>query len=340
MSKKLISGNSAVVQGALQAKATFFAGYPITPSSEIMEEWSLFADQSSSKKLHFVQAEDEITAIHMCIGAALTGQLAFTATSGPGFSLMQEGLGLAFVYEIPLVVINSQRRGPSTGMPTMPGQGDLLQTQYGTHGDYKSIVLAPNSSQECYLLTIQAFELAKKYKTPVIILLDAIISSLIELAEIKPVKPSILNSFIPLTNGDKKLFTGLVSDSNEPKTKDWDVYDKWINAKINKFNNVEIKDSYELYGNKSAKELLISYGCVSRALYEFIDKNSEKYALLRPKQIFPIPKSIGTVLKNYSKVTVLEMSDGQYCKALREKFLIDVKYISISDVTTIKIFES
>ena len=176
---RFIQGNEAIAEGALAAGARFFAGYPITPSSEIAE--------ISSRRLPavggvYVQMEDEIGSIAAVIGASAAGKKAYTATSGPGFSLMQENLGVAVMAEIPCVIINVQRSGPSTGLATKPAQGDVMQSRWGTHGDHGIIVLSPSSVQDCYNLTIRAFNLAEKYRTPVILLADEIVGHMREKA--------------------------------------------------------------------------------------------------------------------------------------------------------------
>jgi 2-oxoglutarate ferredoxin oxidoreductase subunit alpha len=173
----LLQGNEASAMGALAAGMRFFAGYPITPSTEIAEYLSVHLPQVCGT---FIQMEDEISSMAAIIGASLGGVKSMTATSGPGFSLMQENLGFASMAEIPCVVINVMRGGPSTGMPTRPSQGDVMQSRWGTHGDHPIIVLCPNSVFECYTLTIDAFNLAEKYRTPVIVLMDGIIGHMWE----------------------------------------------------------------------------------------------------------------------------------------------------------------
>jgi len=170
-------GNEALFEGALAAGATFFAGYPITPSSEIAE---LAARRLPAVGGVYLQMEDELGSMAAIIGASLAGRLAFTATSGPGFSLMQENLGLAIMTETPCLVINVQRSGPSTGLATRPAQGDLLQARWGTHGDHGIIALVPGSVQDCYDLAYRGGCLAEKYRTPVVILADEIIGHLRE----------------------------------------------------------------------------------------------------------------------------------------------------------------
>jgi 2-oxoglutarate ferredoxin oxidoreductase subunit alpha len=167
----MMQGNQACAEGAVAAGCRFFAGYPITPSSEIAEHLSVMLPRLGGK---FIQMEDEIAAMGATIGAALTGTKAMTATSGPGFSLKQENIGYASMAEVPCVVVNVMRGGPSTGMPTLPAQMDVQQARWGTHGDREAVVLTAKSAQETYEQTIRAFNLAEKYMTPVILLLDEI----------------------------------------------------------------------------------------------------------------------------------------------------------------------
>jgi len=165
-----MQGNEAVVEGALLAGCDFFAGYPITPASEIVELMALKLPKRGGK---FVQMEDEMGSLAAAIGASLVGAKAMTATSGPGFSLMQENLGFAIMCEVPVVIVDVMRGGPSTGQPTLHSQGDVMQARWGHHGDGELIVYAPWSVQECLNLTMEAFRKATKYKTPVILLSDA-----------------------------------------------------------------------------------------------------------------------------------------------------------------------
>src|SRR5690242_11767935 len=172
-----LHGNRACALGAIAAGCRFFAGYPITPSSEIAEQLSREMPRADGV---FVQMEDEISSIAAIIGASLGGAKAMTATSGPGFSLMQENLGYAAMTETPCVIVNVMRGGPSTGMPTRPSQGDIMQARWGTHGDHPVIVVAPASVQEIYDETIRAFNLAEEFRTPVVVLYDEVIAHLLE----------------------------------------------------------------------------------------------------------------------------------------------------------------
>lgn len=174
---RLVQGNEAIVRGALYAGARFYAGYPITPSSEIAEECSVVLPRMGGM---YIQMEDEIASIAAVIGASLAGAKAFTATSGPGFSLMQENLGFAVMAEVPCVVVHVQRSGPSTGLATKPAQADLMQVRWGRHGDQTLIALCPATVRECFELTVQAFNFSEKYRTPVVLVSDEIVAHMRE----------------------------------------------------------------------------------------------------------------------------------------------------------------
>jgi len=174
---KFIQGNEVCVEAALYAGLNFFAGYPITPSTEIAEHLSSRLPQQGDK---FIQMEDEIASMGAIIGASLTGKKVMTATSGPGFSLMQEALGYAVMAEIPCVIVNVQRGGPSTGLPTSVGQGDVMQARWGTHGDHGIIALTASNHQDVFSITVDAFNLAETYRTPVILLFDEVVGHMRE----------------------------------------------------------------------------------------------------------------------------------------------------------------
>lgn len=173
----LMQGNEACLRGALAAGMRFYAGYPITPSTEIAEQASELLPKVGG---HFIQMEDEISSMAAIIGASAAGVKAMTATSGPGFSLMQENIGLAAMTEMPCVVVDVQRAGPSTGMATSPAQGDVMQARWGTHGDHPVIALAPSTVQEAFDFTVRAFNLSERYRVPVIFLMDEIVGHLRE----------------------------------------------------------------------------------------------------------------------------------------------------------------
>ena len=324
---ELISGNQAVVRGAIKAGAEIFAGYPITPASEIMYEWIAQIKNHQKKDVckTFVQTEDEISAIHTIIGSTLAGKKSFTATSGPGFSLMQEGIGLAFIYETPIVIVNSMRVGPSTGMPTVSSQGDILQTQYGSHGDYFVPVYASNSVEEAYVNTIKSFNLAAKLSTPVIHLMDGFISQLVENVTLQYSGEVVELEITPLTKSPTpRYYSGLTTVKGIPKTKRAEDYAKWITPKLKKKELIK-DDEYEFYGSENAENLIVAYGGVSRLVYEIVDKYPNKYSLFRPIRIFPAPiKPLIELAPRYKKIFSVEANQSQYSKILRAESLLNI----------------
>jgi len=322
--KKFISGNEAIAMGALDAGMKFYAGYPITPASEIME---FLVD----KEITFIQPEDEIASVNLCLGASLAGKKSMTATSGPGFSLMQEGIGFGHMTRTPMVIVNVQRVGPSTGMPTFASQGDILQTKSGSHGDYCPIVFYPNSVKELYEYTIHCFNASEQSKTPVILLSDALLSHMYESVEFSHPgeKIKIINQREKPLGENNKHVTGLLSKGNIPKTKDFDYYKEWFENYQKEISNVAKNyEFYEYIENKNADELIIAYGIVSRTILGL--KN--KYSIFRPIRLFPVlEKEILNIAKKYKKIIVIEMNNGQYAGELK-KFLGDkVKSVSVLD---------
>ncbi|MDD4878278.1 MAG: thiamine pyrophosphate-binding protein [Candidatus Nanoarchaeia archaeon] len=310
MAKTIAEGNEAIVKGALKAGLGFYAGYPITPASEIMHELS-------KSDIAFVNAEDEIASVSMIIGASLAGKKSMTATSGPGFSLMQEGIGLAHMMRVPVVIVNSQRVGPSTGMPTLAAQADMLQAYHGSHGDFVSIAFYPNSAEECYKYTIEAFNAAEDARCPVFLLSDAILSHLAESVDLDAIKVQLKERKIkPLGSGNRH-FTGLLSKDGIPKTKDSLYYRQWYKSYKDEVMSAAGRyNFYEYIENKNSDTLIISYGILSRAVSEM----SNEYALFRPIRVFPILDELREIAKKYKKITVIEMNDGQYA-TLIESFL-------------------
>ncbi|MEE9488660.1 MAG: hypothetical protein V3W00_08125 [Candidatus Brocadiales bacterium] len=303
MSKLLLQGNQAIVAAAERAGLGFFAGYPITPASEILLELI-----GGRKRIKVLQMEDEIASINAIIGASLAGRKAMTATSGPGFSLMQESIGLAHMMEVPLVIVDVQRVGPSTGMPTFPAQGDVMQTKFGSHGDYCPIVFYPNSVEELYRHTFSAFNAAEESSSPVILLSDSYIGHLYETVELKKYEV-VERSKLPLGLG-KRHFTGLTHRSHaRPITSDPDVHRELIERYKKKCDDVAEKyNLYEYIKNDSADTLLVSYGALSRAAYNFKDE----YSLFRPIRMFPIIKDLHKIANKYKTIIIMEMNLGQY----------------------------
>jgi 2-oxoglutarate/2-oxoacid ferredoxin oxidoreductase subunit alpha len=334
---KSMSGADAVVKGAVDSGAKFLAGYPITPSSQIMHSWRKLGIKN--KSLKFLQMEDEIASIHSVIGASLAGLKAFTATSGPGFSLMQEGLGLAFAMQVPLVVFHSQRQGPATGMPTMPAQGDILQTQYGTHGDYASIVFYPNSIKELYTYTIKAFNTAEECKSPVVLLSDAYTTNMHEEEDLTQYKIKVKSrSLEPLTKSKMpRHFSGLTKNKAGIETFEGETYKNWIDERRKLvFETGKKHFYYEKMERKNSKILIIAYGSVSRVVKEIVDEN-EKFSYFRPITMFPIQKDfLKKICKKYEKIFVVEMNEGQYANQIEAAILREVKKVRVIGASMLK----
>ena len=327
-----LSGNEAVAEGAIAAGCRYYAGYPITPSSEIMERISV-----RFKDLHgvFMQMEDEIASICSVIGAVWAGAKAMTATSGPGFSLMQEGIGYAALTETPLVIVDIQRAGPGTGQATRVASGDLMQAKWGSHGDYYIIALSPWSVQEMYDQTIHAFNAAEKYRVPVFIMGEEAIGHLRERIEVKdtlkifnrkkkkgapPFGTNQDDGIPPMPSfgdGEKLLVTG--STHNEigiRKTDDPDAHSRLVNRINRKIldnrNNIIQTESHHL---KDAEVIVVSYGFTARsALFavEQLRKEGKKVGLLRLKTIWPFADGIIHDIGQRAKtIFVPEMNRGQ-----------------------------
>lgn len=324
-----MQGDEASVEGAIHAGCKFFAGYPITPATEIAERMSKRLREAGGV---FIQLEDEIAAIAAIIGASWTGSKAMTATSGPGFSLMQENLGYACMTETPIVIIDVQRGGPSTGQPTRAAQGDVMQARWGSHGDYETIALAPNSVQEMFDLTIEAFNLSEKYRVPVIVLSDADIGHMrgtftipqtINVVERKyHTKPVSYNAFaydetlVPnfpkFGEGHRVHITGLTHDiSGYPKTTDPKVHDALVRRLVNKIRLHREEICQTEIINPRADKLIVAYGSPSNSVYEVTAERSD-VGLFRPITIWPFPEEQLKECARYAKqILVLEMNMGQ-----------------------------
>ena len=333
---KLLQGNEACVEGALLAGVKFFAGYPITPSSEIAENMARKLPKIGGK---FIQMEDEIASMAAVIGASIAGLKSLTATSGPGMCLKQENLGFAIINEIPCVVVNAQRRGPSTGSPTKPSQGDIMQARWGTHGDHSIIALAPSTVEEILTLTIKAFNFSEKYRTPVILLLDEVIAHMREKVEIpapedvevvnrkKPtVPPEEYLPFKPDEDGVPPManfgegypyhITGLVHSEKGLPISDSRQIDHFIRRIYDKIQK-NIKDFliYEEYLLEDADTALIACGSVARAAERTMKLAREKglkVGLLKLITVWPFPDEIiNKLAQKMSLIIVPEMNLGQ-----------------------------
>lgn len=335
----IAGGNELAAKAAADAGCKFFGGYPITPSSEIMHEMSDLMPEHGGA---CIQMEDEIAGVASAIGASMSGVRSMTATSGPGISLKAENLGLAQMAEVPLVVVNVMRGGPSTGLPTRVSQGDIAQAKNPSHGDYKSITLCAGNLAECYTETVRAFNLADRFMQPVIVLLDETIGhmhgkAMIPTAQevqagIKPRKeftgdpseyqpygvaqdePAVLN---PMFKGYKYHFTGLHHNATGFPTEEIETCRKLIERLFNKVEAHEDElESYEEYMLEDAEFLLIAYGSVSLAAKEAIKHLRAagiKAGLFRPITIWPSPaKRIKYWTDKIQKVLIVELNIGQY----------------------------
>jgi 2-oxoglutarate ferredoxin oxidoreductase subunit alpha len=339
---RLLQGNEACVEGALAAGMNFFAGYPITPSTEIAE---LSAQKLPRIGGKFIQMEDELSGMAAVLGASLTGKKAMTATSGPGFSLKQENFGYGCIAEIPCVVVNVQRGGPSTGLPTSPAQGDIMQAKWGTHGDHPVIALYPNSVQEIYEVTIDAFNYAEKYRTPVILLLDEIIAHMREKIDTDLLKDKkIINRKKPdckkedylaykntkdlvpamadFGSGYRYHVTGLVHDEFGFPSNNSEIADKLVRRLIDKVEtNKEDIVKYEEYMMDDAEVAVVAFGATSRSAKESVENLREmgiKAGLFRPITIWPLAeKQINDLSKKIDKLFVVEMNLGQYVNEVK-----------------------
>jgi len=323
-------GNEACAEGALAAGCKFFAGYPITPASEIAEHLSGKLPQVGGIA---IQMEDEISSLGAVVGASWAGAKAMTATSGPGFSLMQENMGYAFMTETPCVVVDVQRAGPSTGQATKCGQGDVMQARWGTHGDYMSIVLSPNSVQEMFDLTIKAFNLAEEYRTPIVLLADEIIAHMRERVVVpQPEEIEIVNRKKPkkthkaffgseeippmpsVGEGFKVPVTGSTHDELGYRyTADPFVHRKLVERLVGKIRRNAPKIADVEHNNIEKCDFgVVSYGCTSRAVYETVELAKDKgidIGFVRLRTIWPFPENVIQSLAQSAKaIFVPEMN--------------------------------
>ncbi len=317
MAKEFIKGNEAVVKGAILAGCDAFFGYPITPASEIAHAAAKYMPLVGKV---FLQAESEIASIQMCYGAAGTGKRCMTASSGPGLSLKMEGISYACGSELPIVIVDIMRGGPGLGN-IAPSQADYNQiVKGGGHGNYKVLVLAPNSAQEMCDLTMLAFELADKYRNPVIVLTDGFTGQMMEPVDFPDPKPPTVDKSDWAVMADAKTKRNLINsiylDPNE-----LEEHNKKLQEKYRRMEENEIR--YEPYKLDDAEIVGISYGTVSRIMYTAVDearKKGIKAGMLRPITLFPFPKPQISELADSERVKaflVCEMSNGQMVDDVR-----------------------
>jgi 2-oxoglutarate ferredoxin oxidoreductase subunit alpha len=331
---RFMHGNEAAAEGAIAAGCRFYAGYPITPSTEIAE---ILAGRLPELGGVFIQMEDEIASMAAIIGASLGGVMSATATSGPGFSLMQENLGFAVACEIPCVVINVQRVGPSTGLPTKAAQGDVMQARWGTHGDHPIIVLTPSSVQEAWRLAVRAFALAERFRTPVILLMDAIVAQLKERVELPDATPTVQRplpidppeTYKPFAFGNGEVaplapfggeyryhVTGLSHDEHGFPTEDPATVARWWAHMAAKFDaHADEILEWEEDGLQDAEVAVIAYGATARAAAHAVAlarQRGLRAGWLKPLTLWPFPEArVRALACSVPRLLVAEMNLGQ-----------------------------
>ncbi len=331
---RLMQGNEACAEGAIAAGANFYAGYPITPSTEIAEIAARRLPETGGR---FIQMEDEIGGMAAVIGAAIGGAKAFTATSGPGFSLKQENIGYAIMAEIPCVIVNVQRLGPSTGVATAPAQGDVMQARWGTHGDHPVIAFSPSSVRETFDLTVKAFNLSEKLRQPVIILLDEIVGHMRENIIVPaPESLEIVNRERPADGVDYKPYaddrevsplasfgdghffniTGLFHDEQGfPTTDPIRVKNQLLRLHQKVENHRDEIIITEEFGTEDAVLTVVCYGCSARSARQAVKLAREEglpVGFFRTATIWPFPyEKIAALTRSARTLLVPEMNMGQ-----------------------------
>jgi 2-oxoglutarate/2-oxoacid ferredoxin oxidoreductase subunit alpha len=332
-SVRLIQGNEACALGALHAGCTFYAGYPITPASEIMET---LARRLPALGGTFIQMEDEIAAIAAVIGAAWAGAKAMTATSGPGFSLMQENLGYAAMTGTPCVIVDSQRAGPSTGLPTLTSQGDVMQARWGTHGDRAALVLTASSVRDIYEMTVRAFNLSERHRLPVVLLLDATLSHMRENivlpdvpvedrrapASLEGFEPFAGAEFLPFGAGARIVVTGLAHQaSGRPAASDGAGAERMLRRAI-----TDVETDPEVFLHRAeetddAELVILAYGITARAAkaaVRLLRTEGVRTGLVELQTLWPFPERLVARLAEQTEVLLVpELNLGQLVLPVR-----------------------
>jgi 2-oxoglutarate/2-oxoacid ferredoxin oxidoreductase subunit alpha len=331
-----LDGDQAACEGAIAAGANFAAGYPITPSTEVVER---FASRAPLVGATFLQMEDELASSIAILGAVWGGAKAFTVTSGPGFSLMMEHIGLAAMTETPCVFVNVQRGGPSTGLPTLPGQGDMMQARWGSHGDYEIIALSPHSPQECFGLMIDAFNFSEQYRTPVMFMMDECVGHMTEKVVIPPageialyprrytsLPPSEYRPFQAGADGVPEMVkagdgycvhvTGLTHDERGYPAMDEENQRDLVGRLVGKIRNHRDQIArVEEHQLEDAEVGVVAYGISSRVALKAVQlarAEGLRAGLLRPVVVWPFPeKRVRALAHQVKALVVVEMNLGQ-----------------------------
>jgi 2-oxoglutarate ferredoxin oxidoreductase subunit alpha len=333
-----MNGDEACAEGAVAAGCTFFAGYPITPATEVAERMAMRLPQVEGV---YIQMEDELASMAAVVGASCAGARAMTSTSGPGFSLMMENVGLAAMLEVPCVLVNIMRGGPSTGLPTLVGQQDVMQARWGSHGDYEVIALSPESPQEAFQLTYEAFDVADKYRTPVMILSDEVVGHMTEKVTIPAAEsfaqPALRRrkppkrGFVPFSPGENEVppmvfagegyhihATGLTHDEYGYPVITPEAQERLVQRLVGKIRDHadEIVRTEELYV-EDAEVIVVSYGCSARTSREVVEQARRldmKVGMLRLITVWPFAEKRIRQLARSGRVkafVVAEINSGQ-----------------------------
>jgi len=350
-----LQGNQACALGAVAAGCTFYAGYPITPSSEVAEAMARELPKVGGT---FIQMEDEIASMGAVIGASMGGSKAMTATSGPGFSLKQENLGYACGSEIPCVIVNVMRGGPSTGMPTRPSQGDIMQARWGTHGDHPIIVLTPASVAECYTETIRAFDLTERLRVPVIVLIDEVIGHLVETVDLDALAPAqtVTRQFADGTVADFEPYA-VTNDMVPPFPRPGDGYRSHTTglthlpsgfptqnpakavAALSRITDKldlhkDLIESCQVTDCDDADAVIVTIGISARAAQQAVVNlraDGIKAGLFRPKTLWPFPESaLKAATQGARAVIVPEMNQGQLVLEIERLLARDLKVFPLN----------
>lgn len=330
---EFMQGNTACAEGALAAGCRFFAGYPITPSTEVAEHMALKLPKTKGV---FIQMEDEIASIAAVIGASWTGARAMTATSGPGFSLMMENIGFAAMTETPCVIVNIQRGGPSTGQPTLGSQGDMLQCRFGSHGDYGIIALSPASVQEMFDLTATAFNLSDRYRVPTFLMADEIIGHMrerltipdsVEVTGRRKLEPGTLPfqagedgipGFPTFGQGYGVHVTGLTHDERGyPAATNPGAHERLVTRLVRKVESARREMADYRVTNPEARQVFISYGAPARTVHQVLhDLPKEGIGHLRLRVVWPFPEHALSEFPEAEAFFVPEMNLGQMAREI------------------------
>jgi 2-oxoglutarate ferredoxin oxidoreductase subunit alpha len=339
-----MNGDEACAEGALSAGCSFFGGYPITPSTEIAEHLARRMPQIGSV---FIQMEDELASMAAILGASAAGARSMTATSGPGLSLMMENLGLAVMLELPCVVVDVQRGSPSTGLPTMPGQSDVMQARWGSHGDYEIVAYSPWSVQEMFDLTILAFNIADRYRTPVLLLCDEVVGHMIERLVIPPSdqieywerkKPKtsdngrydpfrvmgddLVPPMMHAGEGYRVHFTGLTHNEHGYPDMSADTHHSLVTRLVNKIQkNADRLIRTESYWMEDAEIVVVAYGCTARSAQRAVREARGKgipAGLVRLISLWPFPEKLFKDLgRTAETIIAAEMNLGQISREVQ-----------------------